>query len=99
MLIVTGVIEIEPGGLEKARKAAQEMVEATLQEDGCLIYEFSQILGSDTRFRVYEEWQDRTALEAHFEAPHMTVFRAALAEIGIVSREIYAVAGGQKQAL
>lgn len=99
MLIVTGVIEIEPGGLDKARKAAMDMVEATLQEDGCLIYEFSQILGSETRFRVYEEWENRAALEAHFEAPHMAVFRAALAEIGIVSRQIYAVAGGQKQAL
>ncbi len=99
MLIVTGTVEVSPEGVEKAAKAAQAMVAETVKEPGCLVYEFSRILGHSTRFRVYEEWQDQTALEAHFAAPHMAVFQAALAEAGVVSSDIYRVVGGEKQPL
>ena len=99
MLIVTGVVEVSDAAVEKAIAAAQEMVAETLKEPGCLIYEFSQILGQATRFRVYEEWQDQAALEAHFATPHMAVFRAALGEVGLTSRELYTITGGQKQPL
>ena len=64
MLIVTGIVEVAEEGVEKASVAAQKMVAETLKEPGCMIYEFSQVLGHATRFRVYEEWQDQTALEA-----------------------------------
>ncbi len=99
MLIVTGVVEVSDAAVEKAIDAAQEMVAETLKEPGCLIYEFSQILGQATRFRVYEEWQDQAALEAHFATPHMAAFQAALGEVGVVSSEIYRVIGGEKQPL
>ncbi|WP_299946216.1 putative quinol monooxygenase [uncultured Ruegeria sp.] len=99
MLIVTGVVEVSAAGVEKASTAAQEMVAETLKEPGCLIYEFSQILGQSNRFRVYEEWQDQSALEAHFTTPHMAAFQAALGEVGVTSSEIYRVIGGEKQPL
>ncbi|MFA3915448.1 putative quinol monooxygenase [Ruegeria hyattellae] len=99
MLIVTGVIEISPEGVEAAKVAAQAMVAETTQEAGCIIYEFSQVIGSDTLFRVYEEWTDQAALEAHFTAPHMAVFQQALGQVGVVSRDIYRVVGGEKQPL
>ena len=66
MLIVTGTVEVSTDGVDKAIAAAQRMVAETVKEPGCLIYEFSQILGQANRFRVYEEWQDQAALEAHF---------------------------------
>ncbi|WP_170463537.1 putative quinol monooxygenase [Ruegeria arenilitoris] len=96
MLIVTGTVEVSPDGVEKAVAAAQRMVAETVKEPGCLIYEFSQILGHSNRFRVYEEWQDQTALEAHFTAPHMAEFQAVLGEVGVTLAEIYRVVGGEK---
>ncbi len=99
MLIVTGTVEVSPEGVEKAIAAAQAMVADTVKEQGCLVYEFSQILGQPNRFRVYEEWTDQAALEAHFEAPHMATFRAALGEVGVISRDICRVVGGEKQPL
>lgn len=99
MLIVTGVVEVDPAGIDKARDAAQQMVRETVKEPGCILYEFSQVLGQDNKFRVYEEWQDQAALEAHFATPHMAAFRAALGEIGLISRDIYRVVGGEKQPL
>ncbi len=99
MLIVTGVVEVSADGVNKARAAARIMVCETIKEDGCFVYEFSQVLGHEARFRVYEEWRDQAALEAHFATAHMATFRAALAEVGIVSSEIYRVVGGEKQPL
>ncbi|MEX0318263.1 MAG: putative quinol monooxygenase [Ruegeria sp.] len=99
MLIVTGVVEVAADGVDKARAAAQAMVAETVKEPGCLIYEFSQVLGQGSRFRVYEEWRDQAALDAHFATPHMAAFRAALGEVGVISREIYRVVGGEKQPL
>ncbi|WP_120635518.1 putative quinol monooxygenase [Ruegeria sp. EL01] len=99
MLIVTGVVEVAEAGVEKARDAALIMVAETLKEQGCIAYEFSQVLGHTNRFRVYEEWQDQAALEAHFATPHMAAFRAVLADVGIVSSEIHRVVGGEKQPL
>lgn len=99
MLIVTGVIEIAADGVEIARGAVVDMVDETLKEPGCIQYEFSQVIGQETRFRVYEEWQDLAALEAHFATPHMARFRAALAQAGVISREVYRREGGEKISL
>ncbi|WP_171129630.1 MULTISPECIES: putative quinol monooxygenase [unclassified Ruegeria] len=99
MLIVTGTVEVSADNVETATQAAQIMVAETMKEPGCLIYEFSQVLGHVNLFRVYEEWEDQAALEAHFATPHMAEFGRVLGEIGVVSSEIYRVVGGEKQPL
>ncbi|MBO9410646.1 MULTISPECIES: putative quinol monooxygenase [unclassified Ruegeria] len=99
MLVVTGTVEVTPEGVERAAKAAQEMVAETVKEQGCNVYEFSQVLGHSNRFRVYEEWESQAALEAHFATPHMEVFRAVLGEVGVISNDICRIVGGEKQPL
>lgn len=99
MLIVTGVFDLDPAQIDRLRAAAAIMAKATRDEPGCITYAFWQDIEAPTRFRVYEEWEDRAALEAHFETPHMQVWRAALAEGGLLSRDIYTVEGGVKGAL
>ena len=99
MLIVTGTFEIEADHLERLRAAAAAMAQATREEDGCICYAFWQDIEDPTTFRVYEEWEDRAALEAHFETPHMAVFRAALAEGGLLSRDVMTIEGGTIGAL
>ncbi len=96
MIVVSGTMEIDRAGVEGAKAAALEMMRDTALEAGCIVYEFSQVIGSETTFRVYEEWQDLDALKAHFEAPHMATFRAALAGVGIKSRQIFRMEGGEK---
>lgn len=99
MIIVTGTIELDPSGIDKARAAAAEMMTETHKEAGCHVYEFSQVIGSDTVFRVYEEWEDMEALTAHFHAPHMVTFRAAMAEVGVVARNIFRMQAGERTAI
>lgn len=94
MLIVTGTFELEAAHLDRLREAAIVMAQATRDEPGCIAYAFWADIETPTTFRVYEEWTDRGALEAHFATPHMAVFRAALAEGGLVSRDVKTIEGG-----
>lgn len=99
MLIVTGVIEINPDHISSAQVAAVEMMEETRKEAGCQVYEFSQQIEAPHRFRVYEEWTDDAALQAHSEAPHMAAFREALGEIGVISRDIVKFQAGERASI
>ncbi|MDU9003734.1 putative quinol monooxygenase [Sedimentitalea todarodis] len=96
MLIVTGIIEINPDRIGSAQAAATKMMVETRKESGCHVYEFSQQVEAPHRFRVYEEWSDDAALQAHSEAPHMAAFREALGEIGVISREIVKFDAGER---
>jgi quinol monooxygenase YgiN len=95
MLIVSGVVEVAPEGVDALKAAAVEMARETRAEEGCIEYAFWQDLEQGNRFRVYEEWRDLAALEAHFHAPHMSVFRAAVAKAGLISREIHRFEPGE----
>jgi quinol monooxygenase YgiN len=99
MLIVTGLIEVVAENLDAARSAVETMMVETRKEPGCRVYEFSEVIGARGRFRVYEEWDNQAALDAHFKAPHMDAFRASLADIGILSRDICKVENAIKQPL
>lgn len=99
MLIVTGTFDFDPAHLDRLRKAAIAMAQAPRQEQGCIAYAFWQDIEAPTMFRVYEEWTDRAALEAHGKTPHMVEFRAALAAGGLLSRDIRSIEGGTIAAL
>ncbi|MCA0871309.1 antibiotic biosynthesis monooxygenase [Seohaeicola saemankumensis] len=99
MLIISGVIEVNPDNVAAAQTAATAMMEETHREEGCIVYEFSQVIGAPNRFRVYEEWRDGPCLKAHSESAHMQVFRAALEEVGVVSRDVFLIKGGEKKPL
>lgn len=99
MLIVSGVIELTEADVAAARAAALEMMAETAKEPGCLLYEFSEVLGRPGRFRIYEEWESDAALEVHFRMPHMARFREALSGLTVLSREIFTISGGQRAPL
>lgn len=99
MLVVTGIIEVNPDNIGPAQVATIKMMEETRKENGCRVYEFSQQVEAPHRFRVYEEWDDRPSLDAHAKTAHMAAFREALGEIGVLSRTIYTLDAGERQPL
>ena len=99
MLIVTGVIELPQGAFEAARPAIRRMVQETLAEPGCITYGFWQDPDRPNRLRVYEQWEGRAALDDHFASAHMAEFRAALAELGPIRREVVAIEAGKVEPL
>ena len=99
MIVVTGTLEIAEQDIEAAKAAIGPMVAETLRESGCHCYEFSQVIGAENRFRIYEEWADLASLEAHFATAHMAAFRTALAQIAVLSRSIHRFEAGPREDL
>ena len=95
MLIVMGVIEFEDGGVEQAREAIDTMEQETRQEEGCLVYTFSQEITSPNTLRISEQWASMEALAVHLKTPHMANFGAAMGRIGLKSMDVklYEIAG------
>lgn len=90
MICVMGYARMAPGEIERLGEAMRTQIEATRAEDGCDHYGFSRdVLDPDTMI-VSERWRDWAALEAHFKAPHMAAFNAALAGAKVIAAKVTA---------
>ena len=90
MIIVSGSFQFAPEQLERVRDEMTRVESATRAEAGCRIYAFYVDRDDPCRFRVYEEWESWSALEAHGASAHIAAYRAALAEIGLLQRDVNA---------
>jgi len=88
MLIVAGIIRIDPTRLEEAKKAATIMMAETHKEPGNVQYVFSGSLSDPGLVHIFEEWESQEALDSHFEAPHMAAFQKQLGGFGIKEMSI-----------
>ncbi len=88
MLIVAGVIQMDPAKRADADAAFEKMRIATLAEPGCIEYQaYSGRDDAGTVF-MFEKWQDQAALDAHFASPHMAEFGAALGSAGVTAMDV-----------
>jgi quinol monooxygenase YgiN len=67
-LLVTFDIQLEK--LQGFLEVAQATALATLQEAGCIAYEFHTNPESPGIVILFEKWQNAPALEAHMQLPH-----------------------------
>jgi quinol monooxygenase YgiN len=88
MLIVSGIISMDPSGFDQAVALTGPLVEATLAEEGNITYGFWSDPNQPGVFRVYEEWADEDALNAHMATPHMAEFLGGMAALPITGTEI-----------
>ena len=88
MLIVAGEVVVAEGAIEGVRDALHTMEEETRKEPGCLTYAFSIDVNDPNMLRIFERWESEDALKAHFKAPHMAAFGAAVAKIQPKSMEV-----------
>ena len=90
MLIVAGFVRLPAGQVPALLDAARAQADATRAEDGCLQYTYAEDVFEPGVIRVFELWRDQAALDAHFGAPHMKPWRAALAAAGVEERLLHA---------
>ena len=83
MLVIAGIVRIDPDHRDAGIEAAVEMMKATRAEDGCISYTFSVDLEDPGVFRIFEEWESPEALAAHFQAPHMATFQKVIGGLGV----------------
>ncbi len=88
MLILSGTVKMDPDDISVIRGAALAMIAATRDEDGCIEYEFSEVIGEPGTMRIFERWESVAALEAHFVAPHMAIWQDAMKHVTVHSRSL-----------
>ena len=79
MIVINAAIRVDEDTVAAMKEAIATMETASLAEEGCRDYCFSQELSNPTKMRVTERWENMEALAAHFQTPHMADFQAALA--------------------
>jgi quinol monooxygenase YgiN len=99
MIAVAGTIRVAPGNMDALRPHARAVIEATRAEAGCVLYSFAEDLAEPGLIRIYEEWRSWGDLETHGKAAHMTAWRVALKDIGVISREVKAFEMGEAKTL
>jgi quinol monooxygenase YgiN len=97
MIIVAGHMTIPGGRMADLLPVALATVMATRKEPGCILYSFATDIADPTLLRIYEEWESRAALEAHFKQPHMTPWRAKLDEVGATDRAVFSFEAGARR--
>lgn len=88
MLLIAGTIRLPAERLAAARPAIRAMVEASRAEDGCLAYSYAEDVLEPGLIHVAERWQDRAALDRHLATPHLAIWRACWADLGIRDRTL-----------
>lgn len=98
MIHLIATLHIREGTLDEVLSLARPCIEATRREDGCLLYDLHQSLTEPTKLAFVEKWRDRTALERHFNEPHLIAWRDAGAPF-ITAKSIEIISGGDVETL
>ena len=77
MIIVAGTMTVDPDNRDRVMDLARAVMTATRQEDGCHEYVFSPDPDDPGLIRLYELWESRPHLDAHFRTPHIAEWRRA----------------------
>jgi quinol monooxygenase YgiN len=78
MLVIAGLMEIDPDHFDAFVAAAKVMMAETMANDeGCAHYVFSADVEKPSHLRLFEEWDTREHLDAHLASPHLAAFREA----------------------
>lgn len=87
-IAVIGQFRMPPESMAAARPAMRKVMEATRLEDGCIEYNYGEDVLDPGLIRVSELWSSRAQLDTHMRAPHMAVWQAERAALGLSGRKI-----------
>ncbi|MCA9541111.1 MAG: antibiotic biosynthesis monooxygenase [Myxococcales bacterium] len=88
MIIVAGRVDLSTSNLEEYRKAAIEMISASLHEQGCLDYSFAIDLVDNSVVHFFEKWKTLDDFLAHLNGPNTRNFRKQMARLEIESTDL-----------
>ena len=89
-LIIAGTVRVPTHNMDALRPHMITMMTATRAEDGCETYGYAEDVAEPGLIHIFEIWRDQAALAAHAVTPHMAVWRAAGAGLGVSDRRIVA---------
>lgn len=81
MIVVLGDVDARPEAFDEALAISREHVERSRAEPGCISHDVLTDPDRPHRLVFVERWQDRAALDRHFEVPESAEFAQALARL------------------
>lgn len=83
-IIISATMELDPEHAERIVLEARPLIEASLDEPGCLAYSWALDPLHPGRIEVFERWTDEAALAHHFTLPNYTEMRTQLRSAGSI---------------
>ena len=68
MLKVVAKMAFAPEEIKAAMPLVEELLAATVKQDGCISYQFCKDLEGEGAYAMMETWKDNEALEAHLQS-------------------------------
>ncbi|GAB6919751.1 hypothetical protein JCM9803A_02010 [Rhodococcus erythropolis] len=81
MVVAISRGQVTPGQQDRLHTAVDAIVEATLQDEGCIAYAFFTDIRDKDAVICVEEWRDQNALDTHQNHDHTADFLKAASEI------------------
>ena len=78
---VLAIIEAKPGKEEELEKILKSLVAPTLQEEGCVNYDFHRDSNNPAIFMFYENWVNKDAHQKHCETTHIKEWQARMPDL------------------
>ena len=73
--------------VSEVKQALIELQQATIKEEGCLIFDVLQHRDAPSLCTLWEEWESDEALRQHFEMPHTLEYLAqSLTEVTYIEK-------------
>lgn len=88
MIIVSGMLKVNPDNHDKFLEAVATLVAASRAEEGVVDYGFYTDPDERGAFRVFEEYADEAALASHSASPHLVEFMGSLGSFGVTGASI-----------
>ncbi|WP_276258403.1 putative quinol monooxygenase [Haloglomus litoreum] len=76
MIVLNASIPIDPDSRETAVEAATELAQHSREEAGVIDYRVALDVEDDTTLRIFEQYEDEDALNAHMNSDHYGSFES-----------------------
>ncbi len=80
MITIVATLRAKAEYRETVLATLQELVKASLQEDGCKEYRLHVSANNPLEFLFYETWKSKEAIDAHTQTPHFLDFQQKATE-------------------
>jgi len=84
-IVIAAQIDLDPAQREAALKSAKPHIDAALEQDGCIAYDWSADGNNPARVNVFEEWESEEALASHFSGQAYAGMRDHIGTFGLTN--------------
>jgi quinol monooxygenase YgiN len=81
VIVLHATFPIDPEKREKALALVEDLVEASQTEEGTIEYRATTDVSEPNVIRIFEQYEDEAAYEAHAESDHLGAFKEALPDL------------------